>query len=643
MSPKPTFRQRLQYFFDNFMSRGTVALIGGLALITLVVIAIAATVISLGGRALAPEGSSAPLSFFEAAWESLMRTFDAGTMGGDAGWGFRWVMLFVTIGGIFVVSTLIGVLTAGVETKLEELRKGRSQVLETGHTLILGWSPQVFTILSELMIANENQKNARIVILADKDKVEMEDELRDRVETVGRTKVICRSGSPIDMTDIEIASPHDAKSIIVLPPEDDDPDSYVIKTVLALTNNPNRRLEPYHIVTQIRDPRNMKVVRMVGVKDKVLAVLTGDLIARVVAQTSRQSGLSVVYTELMNYGGDEIYFKEEPALAGKTFGEALLQFEDSAVIGVRFVNGTVSLNPAMDTRLAAADQIIAISADDDTIRLASLPSIPVDEKSINKITQPHKAAPEKCLILGWNKCAATIIHELDNYAPKGSKVLVVADTSVSDEVAEADDVLRHDLRRMKNQKVDFHRGDTTDRELLEELKTADYDHIIALSYAGLEVQAADAKTLVTLLHLRDIAEKDETPFSIVSEMLDLRNRQLAEAARVDDFIVSEHLISLMMAQLSENAELFAVFTDIFDPEGSEIYLKPVGDYVETGKPVNFYTVVEAARRRGHLAFGYRLVCESGHAEKSYGVHTNPKKSDLMTFAPEDKIIVMAED
>ena len=54
-------------------------------------------------------------------------------------------------------------------------------------------------------------------------------------------------------------------------------------------------------------------------------------------------------------------------------------------------------------------------------------------------------------------------------------------------------------------------GDTTDRALLEELKAADYDHVIVLSYAGLEVQAADANTLVTLLHLRDIAEQGRDP------------------------------------------------------------------------------------------------------------------------------------
>lgn len=81
---KPTFKQRFQYFFDNFMSRGTIALIGGLGVISLLLIAIAGLVISIGGRLLAPEGSDPP-GFLEAAWLSLMRTLDAGTMGGDAG------------------------------------------------------------------------------------------------------------------------------------------------------------------------------------------------------------------------------------------------------------------------------------------------------------------------------------------------------------------------------------------------------------------------------------------------------------------------------------------------------------------------------------------------------------------------------
>jgi hypothetical protein len=184
-------------------------------------------------------------------------------------------------------------------------------------------------------------------------------------------------------------------------------------------------------------------------------------------------------------------------------------------------------------------------------------------------------------------------------------------------------------------------GDTTDRRLLDKLEIDAFDHVIVLADSRFEVQMADARTMITLLHLRDISMHDETPFSIVSEMLDLRNRELAEVAHVDDFIVSDHLVSLMMAQLSEDAALYGVFADLFDPEGSEIYLKPAGDYVQTGKPVNFYTVVEAARGRGEVAIGYRIARKA--EDESTGVHTNPKKSDSVAFAPEDRIIVVAED
>jgi hypothetical protein len=81
---------------------------------------------------------------------------------------------------------------------------------------------------------------------------------------------------------------------------------------------------------------------------------------------------------------------------------------------------------------------------------------------------------------------------------------------------------------------------------------------------------------------------------------------------------------------------------MFDPEGAEIYLKPVSDYIATGQPVNFYNVTEAARRRGETAIGYRLMGQSHDAEKAYGVYTNPKKSGKVTFTPEDKVIVIAE-
>jgi hypothetical protein len=124
-------------------------------------------------------------------------------------------------------------------------------------------------------------------------------------------------------------------------------------------------------------------------------------------------------------------------------------------------------------------------------------------------------------------------------------------------------------------------------------------------------------------------------------MLDDRNRELAEVTQADDFIVSDKLISLMLAQVSENKHLKDVFTDLFDPEGSEIYVKPAADYVAPGTPVNFYSVVEAARRRGHCAIGYVSAGNNGAQKTS--VVVNPAKSGQVTFSEADRVVVLAED
>src|SRR5262249_2056382 len=153
------------------------------------------------------------------------------------------------------------------------------------------------------------------------------------------TRVICRSGSPLDLDDLEVVNPHEAKSIIIVSPEANNPDTYVVKSILALTNNPQRRKEPYHIVAEIRDVRNMEAAHLVS-GDEAALILSADVIARVTAQTCRQSGLSVVYQELMDFDGAEIYFKEEPGLVGQTYRQALARFESSTMIGMFTANGT---------------------------------------------------------------------------------------------------------------------------------------------------------------------------------------------------------------------------------------------------------------------------------------------------------------
>lgn len=625
-----TRRERLHYQFDNTMSKGPIALIAWLVTFSAVLIFSVTLVVFL------TQLDDSNRSFGELLWVGLMRTMDAGAVGGDTGrWPFLLAMLVTTIGGILVFSILIGIFTTGLEGKLEQLRKGRSFVAEEGHTIILGWSAQIFMVISELAIANANQRYACITVLGEKDKVEMEDEIRARVGNTGRTRIVCRTGSPIDLADLEIVNPQAARAIIILSPEDDDPDIHVIKTILALNSGSREAAQPYHIVAAIQDEKNLEVARLAGGYD-VQLVLSGDLIARIAAQTCRQSGLSVVYTELLDFGGDEIYFHHEPQLAGKTFGEALLAYADSAVLGIFHADGRIQLNPPMETPFASGDQVIVISEDDDTIHLTAVTDYGIDEQSIRPAS-PALPTPERTLILGWNERAPTIIAELDNYVGPGSVVTVVAEV-------EGWNTANGRLPTCQNQTVNYQLGDTNDRAVLNALQVHTYHYIIVLSYSDtMEVQKADALTLVTLLHLRQISDAHGNPFSIVSEMLDTRNRQLAEAAQADDFIISDRLISLMLAQVAENKRLTAVFQDLFDPDGSELYLKLASDFVQLGTPVNFYTVVEAARRQGAVAIGYRVNAEAHNAAASYGVKINPDKSQPITFTPEDRIVVLAEN
>lgn len=636
---RPTKWERLVYGFDSSLAGGPIVLIGWLAVVSTILILGLAALVWITGIAPVDTKGARP-SFVMLVWMGLLRTLDAGTMGNDSGsWQFLLAMLGATLIGIFVISILIGTLSGVIDKKMSDLRKGRSRVLESGHTVILGWAQQVFTIISELVIANQNQKRASIVILGDRDKAEMEDAIRERIPDLKTTKLICRSGNPLDIGDLEIASLQKSKSIILLSPAGSFADAEIIKVLLAITNSSFRRESPYLCVAELRDPRNLSVARLVGGSEASLVVVP-ELLARLTVQTSRQSGLSVVYQELFDFAGDEIYYKEEPALVGKLFGDILSLYINSSVIGLWRTGDVLMINPPMQTPICQGDKLIAISADDDMIVLHGHPE-EIDEEAIVDSCLLKLRNPEHTLVLGWNINAPMILRELDHYVAPGSKVQVLSEFTSGIEICQSQCPPATKIQ------VSFLEGDTTDREVLDQLNIPSFDQVILLSPEENEDDAcnqrADSRTLITLVHLRNIREKSGSKFSIVSEMRDPRNRALAEVSIADDFIVGDQIVGLLMSQISENKDVASVFNYLLDAEGSEIYLKPVDDYVLLGREVSFFTVLESVRRRGQVAIGYRQQRFSYSKDRSYGIVVNPCKSARLAFEPGDSLIIIAEE
>lgn len=621
---KPTIAARLRYRFDNLMARGNTAVIGLLGLVSLLWVLVAGLVAFI--FEIFPTDEE--YSYLEATWRQLTFTLDPGTFSGDVGPGWRFLSLLTTLFGVLVVASLIGVVSAAFDDQIAALRKGKSAVIEHGHTVILGWNPKVFTIVSELVIANESERKPAIVILADRDRVDMEEELREKVPDTLNTRVICRSGNPLDQDELLRANPYASKSIIVLSDEHAaDPDAATIKTTLAITNNPHRPEGEVSIVAEIHDPSNLDVAHMVG-KDEAEWILPLETIAKLTVQTCRQSGLSKIYSELLRFEGDEMYFTEQPTLVGKTYLECQMHFPECTVVGIVGEEGPL-LNPLPDRVLAEGEQLIVIAEDDSTVALGA-PGTP--DTGVVTGSPAEDATPERTLILGSNAQLPLILSELNEYAADGSTVVIVSDQELPE------------LEEYEHLAVTVHRADSSSREVLEKEGPENFDHILVLAYRDhMDVETADSRTLITLLHLRELSAERDVNLNIVSEMLDDRNRRLAEITRADDFIVSDNLISRLMAQVSENPELNKVYTGLFAAEGSEVYLRPAEWYVELGTPVDFYTVAAGAARRNETAMGFREATPAGESDSQAAIHINPAKSELRTYSKGDLIIVLAED
>ena len=629
---RPEFIARIRYEFDKTMAAGPIALIGWLGIISLAIITVAASVVSIFG--IVPEGDE-NISFIESFWASLMRAMDSGTVAGDAGWGFRIVMLLVTLAGIFIVSALIGVLNTGLDGKLEQLSKGKSKVLEKDHTIKFNWSESIYDVISEIVIANESRRKPRIVIMADMDKLTMEEEIADKIKDLKNTRLICRSGNPTVLFDIGLVSPETCRSVIIMSPETEDADAQVIKTILALVNGQDRRPDTFQIAAELRDADNVDLARVVG-GDEVQIVLADDLIARVIVQSSREPGLSAVLVELLGFDGCEIYVVEQPELAGKTFGEAVIAYDTSSLIGVCSADGVVSLNPPNSLPITSQMAMVLIAEDDSTIRIDG------KEKNVAVLSNGKGTAtlpkPERTLILGWNRRAPIIASELARYVGPGSLLTIAADVPEIEQ-AVADIVVDSSNLKIELQKVNT--GRWADISTLDPLS---YDHVLVLAHNDhMSAQAADTRTLVSLLHLRKMKEADDRNISIVSEIVDVRNRTLATVTNVNDFVVSNKLVGLMLAQLSENEHLEAIFRELLDDGGSEISMRPAENYVTLGKDTIYQEAVQAALARGEVAIGHQILNQTeANGTGQSGIIINPIKSKTVHYAAGDRIIVLAE-
>lgn len=656
---RPTLRERLRYRSDQFFQSGFTLQLFISALIVVAVITGFFIVAEIAGVHPGPDfgemkpGDPGPYWPSVRLWWVIMHVMESYWL--ETSTFSQILSIFLTLFNFLVFAAIVGLVGSRIQLRLEQLRRGTSRVVEDGHIVILGWSGKVIPIFTELQAGLENRAKV-FVLLTERPIDEIDARIRKslRHRRAGLRWVI-RQGSLTDMKDIELLAIERASEVIILRPDgaDGHGDVQVVKTIMAaahiITQGCGEASLRPDLIAEIESPSFVRLAHAAAKSLTLNIIHPSDHLSKIILQTARQHGLVGVYDELLSHLGNEVHFISAGQLAGKSWEDIVFSFRDAIPIGV-FRGSRPHLAPAGspdEFTVLHGDDIIAVARSQsamhfETPRKPVLPPAPAD-------AHPNDVSIRNVLLLGWNDKVTPLLREYAAYARSARlrfSVLLVSSALPSDLGASEISAI---IGAGEELEIEVLKLDYFIPEALEKLEPGNFDAIIVLGELadGSQVSDPDTRVILTLLllrSLRDRAVQSGTPFppqqQIVGEILDSGNKDLAAATgTLRDVIISNDLVSKMIAQVCRDRRTGAVMDELFDEEGKEIYLRQATLYAAEGSTASFDQLILAAVRRGEAAIGYY-----DDAEKSVGnrVTLNPPKDAEIRIDASLRLIVIAE-
>lgn len=623
--------------------------------------------------------------FGEMLWMSFGQLFDGVGGSPDGGlWGTRMVGLVNTFMGMFVFGLVCAFIEDAIGQKMDALRRGKTKVLESGFDLIIGWNDRILPLVQQLCLANMSDGGGVIVILAEMDKPEMDEFWMGEMDEESRfgTRIITRQGQGIEIFNLNKCAAREAQSITILSPLPhlaDESDAQVTRVMLALTGKlgiPGEDGITGHVVVELCDVDNMPYVALAIPDDKayvkemyVKPMVAHDLTGRLMIQCALQPGLAKVFSHILAFSDNEFYFKNFPELSRRRFADVCFLIDDAVPFGIHLKNPLIlqnkenpnepgrivkiMINPPGDQLLNAEDEIIVIAEDDDSFYPNPDGFNWVNPKDVPDFEE-EEPPPADMLLVGFRRDLDDMINEIDKWVSPGSKLtsFAMADPSERMQVL-IDGGLSDKFENMTL--VNLQGNPVVMRHLEEKITIADYTSIIVLTESVNEDNEpltplnCDSRTLVTVLLIRDIQKKCNAKGALVCEILDPRTENLLALAKLDDYLSSNDLVSMALAQVAKESDIHGLLEDIFSPEGDEMHIKDIRNYATPGETLSWWEITARARMRGQVAMGFMKpeigdgipILNPGNGSQA---HLFPgTKSDKLVWQPPDKLIVFSED
>ncbi len=595
-----TFRTLLVYRADRFLSYPPLVQLLLLAIPTAFVIVAWALLV----RAAAP-GDPATSGTLNAIWWSITRFFDGGTMANDP-WRVRLIALGVTASGVVGISLLTAALASKMGERIQDLRSGRSPVVERRHILVLGWDPKAVLLARELA---RSRQRMTMVVLSQDDKDRIEISLRFVRRIAGRRlRIVVRTGDPRSEQALLRVAADSARTVIVVPPtslNDADSVGWTLSVLLAVRRAVGGEFTG-RIIVEARHADARDLLMLVGERDvagpgalDTDIVATDDVIAKVLAQSTRQEGIYYTLRRLLAFDDCEFYLERAPAaVVGRSFAQAFAAIDGALLAGLRLADGTVRLNPPddWDHVIASEDRMILIASGYGAYRTnGTLPTNVPEPKPAGK----RHAPAERVLLLGANRTLPQLVRELDRVLAPGSYVRIAAGVLSDD----AQRLLVTVSRATKHISVELDTRPPLDIARAVDDCLFDVNAIVILGCEDETDENGDAGSLAMLLWLRHgMRQRGKSMGRVITEVRDPRS-----AAHVTelqhDFLISSEIVALLLAQEALDPDLAPVYRELMSPAGMEIVLRPRELYADD-RSATFGEITVAARARGELALGY---------------------------------------
>ncbi|EKX39027.1 hypothetical protein GUITHDRAFT_114905 [Guillardia theta CCMP2712] len=263
-------------------------------------------------------------------------------------------ILFVT--GCLTFAVLLGTITSAIE------------IVERDHIVMLNWNDKTIPMLRQIEAAASDGRIPLkpVVILASKEKEEMDQELADQLEKT-TLPIFTRKGNPGTLPDLRMVSAGAAQHVLILPDETKDEADLISQAAclqaLQADRQPGKKIGPnkndIKVVVADCDPEGERDL------DELMFVTKNSFSRRIMAVTALEPRLASVYTDILDQSkGSEIYLRSSemyPWLQGKSFKQMGAHFPDSVLLGWITSDGKVMMNPSGNEILPEKSKLVILS------------------------------------------------------------------------------------------------------------------------------------------------------------------------------------------------------------------------------------------------------------------------------------------